>query len=108
SDHVDVSRGDVDSRRAACLRVATTYVDLFVGIGRLNRGAQFEFQSFGCLYTNSETAMTTQSVHDGDVDVGAAHPFSTRSDDRSTDDCGNVCCTTADIYHCGRLFIIDW
>src|ERR1044071_4372299 len=52
--------------------------------------------------------MTTQTIHDGDVDIGTAHSFSARSDNRTTDDRGDVCCTATDVYHRRGFFIIDW
>src|SRR6185503_9575564 len=103
----DLTGSDIDRSGAACLHVAATHVDLLVWIGRLNRRAQLEFQSFGCLHANGETAMTTQTIHDGDVDVGTAHSFSARSDNRTADDRGDVCCTTTDVYHRRGFFIID-
>src|ERR1044072_9368223 len=51
--------------------------------------------------------MTTQTIHDGEVDVGTAHSFGSRSDDRAADDRRDVCCATADVYYHRTAFLIE-
>src|SRR5262245_47488405 len=51
--------------------------------------------------------MTTQAVHDREIDIRAAHSFGARSYDRAANDRCDIRCTTADVDNRRRMFIGD-